>query len=243
MKLLILAGTTEARALSRAVDQLPGITSIVSLAGATVRPADHGGLVRSGGFGGSDGLARFLRTEGVSAVVDATHPFAHRISASAAEAAGRCGVPLLRLTRPAWAPTEGDRWIEVDDLPAAADALQRLEPACALLALGHRHLMAFEGVTGIRLVVRSVDPGDLSRLPGAVMELGRGPFRVDDERALLRRHGVGAIVARNSGGDDAKLVAAREVAVPVILVRRPTSAGPAVTSVDEVLAWLGRISA
>lgn len=241
MKVLVLAGTAEARALSHALEQIPGITVVVSLAGATARPADYAGVVRSGGFGGVDGLVRFVRTEHVDVVVDATHPFAAQMSAGVTEAAGRCGVPLLRLSRAAWTATEGDRWVEVDDLPAAADALQRLRPGCALLALGGRHLVPFGRITGVRLVVRSVGPADLSSLSDAVMELGRGPFSVGGERALLRRHGVGAVVARNSGGDDAKLIAARELGVPVIMVSRPPAIGPAVSSIDDALAWLRRV--
>lgn len=240
MRILVLGGTAEARALSHELERRPGTEVLVSLAGVTEQPAPHGGQVRSGGFGGSSGLARYLEDEGVDVVLDATHPFAERISTNAAAAAERAAVPLLRLVRPAWEAQPGDRWIEVDDLAEAAAALPELPARCALLALGRQHLAPFAAIEGVKLVVRAVEPPDLSAFPGAVAEVGRGPFTVDAELDLLRRHEVDAVVARNSGGDDAKLVAARTLGLPVVLVRRPPSPGAAVADIAAVLGWLER---
>jgi precorrin-6A/cobalt-precorrin-6A reductase len=240
LKVLVLGGTAEARALTHALEGRSDVSVVASLAGVTAEPAEYGGEVRSGGFGGEEGLAHHLREAGVDVLVDATHPFAERISAHAAAAAAQVGVPLVRLVRPAWAPADGDRWIDVVDLAAAAEELQRLRPQAALLAIGRQHLGAFRGLDGIRLVVRSVDPPDLFGFTDAVAEVGRGPFSVADEVELLRRHRVGAVVTRNSGGDDAKLVAARRLGLPVVVVRRPPTAGPSAATVADAVERIER---
>lgn len=242
LKVLVLGGTAEARALTQALEGRSDVSVVASLAGVTSEPAEYGGELRVAGFGGEEGLARHLREAEVEVLVDATHPFAERISAHAAAVAAQVGVPLVRLVRPAWAPAEGDRWIDVVDLAAAADQLARLGPETALLAIGRQHLGAFAGLEGIRLVVRSVEPPDLRGLADAVAEVGRGPFSVDDEVELLRRHGVGAVVTRNSGGDDAKLVAARRLGLPVVVVRRPPTAGPSVATVAAAVERIERES-
>lgn len=239
MKVLILAGTAEARALSHRLDALPDVEVVVSLAGRTSAAADHGGTLRLGGFGGVEALARHLVDEGIDAVVDATHPFATTMSAHAAEATERCGVPLLGVQRPPWRPQPGDRWIEAADVAAAARMLPALGVSRALLTIGRSELAHFAAIQGVRFVVRSIEGVDEQVLEDALFIRARGPFTVADEVALLDRHGIDVVVAKNSGGDDAKLAAARQLDIPVVLVSRPPSPSPVdAESVADALRWL-----
>lgn len=238
MRVLILGGTTEARDLSRALEGRPEVQATVSLVGYTTEVADHRSTVRTGGFGGADGLARHLRDEGIDAVVDATHPFASMMPSNAATACATVGVPRLRLVRPPWRPGPGDQWTEVDDLVGAAEAVRRSGARRVLLTTGRLELAPFVGISGVSYVLRAIeDPGPLP-FPAEVV-LARGPFTVDDEIALLTDTGAELLVSKNSGGDDAKLVAARRTGRPVVMVRRPAPAGgPTVEDVSHALAWL-----
>jgi precorrin-6A/cobalt-precorrin-6A reductase len=231
MTVLVLGGTAEARELAERLADLPVVTS---LAGRTTAPASRPGRVRSGGFGGVAGLAAWVRDEGVVAVVDATHPFAVRISAWAAALED---VPLLRLERPAWTEQRGDRWHRVADHEAAARLIRTIGSR-PLLAVGRQELAAYDTVPG--LLVRSVErPAHLP--PGADLVLARGPFSPADERALLVRERVDVVVTKDSGGDStrAKLDAARELGLPVVLIERPPGAGvPLATTVDEAERWV-----
>lgn len=236
-RLLILGGTTEAVELARCVAGRP---VIYALAGRTRAPVMPPVPVRIGGFGGVEGLAAFLRAEGIGAVVDATHPFAATISAHAAEACARVRVPRLRLERPAWQRQPGDRWIEVADIAAAAAALP--SGARAFLAIGRQELAAFAARDDLWALVRVIDPPERP-LPLARCQVvtGRGPFDPAAETALLAAHGIDHVVAKNSGGaaSYAKIAAARALGVPVILVRRPEPPpGPRVASVAAALDWL-----
>jgi precorrin-6A/cobalt-precorrin-6A reductase len=198
--------------------------------------------VRVGGFGGAQGLADHLRAERVDLLVDATHPYAARISANAAAAAAATGVRLLALRRPAWAPVEGDRWTEVDDAEAAAAVLGPA-PRRVFLALGRQEVAPFEAAGRHVYVVRSVDPIDPPlRVPDATYILARGPFREAQERDLLTAHRIDAIVAKNSGGAATygKIAAARALGIEVILIRRP--ALPAADSVETVEGALAAIA-
>ena len=165
----------------------------------------------------------------------------------AAAAAAAVGMPRLRLLRPAWTPVPGDRWIEVDDLPAAADALVDLGARRVLLTTGRLDLPPFARVAereGTHVLVRSIEPPDPLLLPSATVLLDRGPYTVDGETELLREHGVDAVVTKNSGGaaTAAKLEAARACGVPVVMVRRPPQpSGPLAATVDEALAWLAGV--
>lgn len=221
MKALILAGTAEARLLSHQLERIVGVEVVVSLAGRTSRPADHGGTVRVGGFGGADGLAAYLAAERIDALVDATHPFAATISAHAAEAADRCGVPRLQLVRPPWEPFPHDRWVDVGDVAGAASALRELGADRVLLTVGRTDLDAFTGMDDVHFVVRSIERPAAVPLADFALLQARGPFTVTQERDMLRRQGIDAVVSKNSGGEDAKLVAARELGVPVVMIRRP----------------------
>lgn len=235
-RILILGGTGEGAAIARALGGRAEVTS--SLAGRTKHPAALAGEVRSGGFGGVEGLARYLGEQRIDRLIDATHPFAARISANAREAAERADVPRLAVERPMWRRQPGDRWICVADAAAAARALPDL-PDAVFLTLGPGDLDAFAGLGGRRFVLRRIDPGP-SPLAGAEVVLARGPFDLAGERRLFEDYGVGTLVTRASGGaaTEAKIAAARERGVPVVMIRRPPAEpGPRVSSVEAAVAW------
>lgn len=208
----------------------------LSLAGRTAKPVRQPVPVRVGGFGGAEGLARYLTEHRIDLLVDATHPHAARISANAAMAVQDTGVPLLALRRPAWEPVEGDRWTGVDDVQGAVDALGTA-PRRVFLALGRQEVGPFEAAAQHSYVIRSVDPIEppLS-VPHATYLLDRGPFREADEAAQLAAHGIDVVVAKNSGGAATygKIAAARRLGIEVVLVRRPVlPTADAVDSVEE----------
>ncbi|WP_079197324.1 cobalt-precorrin-6A reductase [Streptomyces sp. CB03911] len=244
-RVLILGGTTEARLLAAALatgaaadpDRL--VTS--SLAGRVAEPRLPAGQVRIGGFGGADGLADWLRAERVDALVDATHPFAEAMSRNAAEAAAATGVPLLALRRPGWSPAEGDRWHPVASLSEAAAALPALGRR-VLLTTGRQGMAAFAGLDALHFLARSVDPPAEPLPAHTEVLLARGPFTLADERALLREHRIDVLVTKDSGGAATapKLTAARELGLPVVIVRRPEppSGVPVAEDVTAALAWL-----
>ncbi|MBL8710000.1 MAG: cobalt-precorrin-6A reductase, partial [Rhodospirillaceae bacterium] len=234
---LILGGTGEAIALATAFLEDRGDWQVISsLAGRVANPRLPPGEVRVGGFGGGAGLARFLKDRQIGALIDATHPFARRMGWNAAEAAALAGTPLLRLERPAWRAQAGDRWTEIDSWD---EAVARLRGAGrrVFLALGRQELAPFTALADITFVIRSVEAPD-PQLHFAQAEFirARGPFQLEDERALLRAHEIDCIVCKNSGGGatDAKLTAARELGIEVIMQRRPPR--PPVPQVDDVAA-------
>ena len=242
-RLLILGGTGEARRLAeRALAEVDArLQVITSLAGRTAEPVPIAGTVRQGGFGGAAGLAAYLREQAVDLLIDATHPFADQISRNAAEAASATGVPCLVLVRPPWCPQPGDRWIEVADATAAAAAVRTLGTRI-WLTLGTADIEAFAPLTGHWFLVRRVDQ-PLAPLPLQQVEvmLARGPFVLEDERRILALHRIDAVVSRASGGAAtvAKLDAAREASIPVVLIARPPPPPePTVPTVDAALDWL-----
>ncbi len=236
--ILVLGGTAEARELAGALDDARvHVTS--SLAGRVSRPRLPAGTVRIGGFGGPQALARWLTEHGAMAVVDATHPFAERISASAAAACPRAGVPLLRLQRPGWSAGPGDDWHWVGDLDAAAGAIASLGER-VLLTSGRQGLAAFAQVKDAWFLLRCVEPPDPPLPPHHQLLLDRGPYTVEGELALIDEHRIDLVLSKDSGGPhtEAKLEAARLRELPVILVRRPPRPDVAtVASVAEALAW------
>jgi precorrin-6A/cobalt-precorrin-6A reductase len=237
--ILVLGGTAEARELAAALDGA-GIAVTSSLAGRVANPRLPRGDVRVGGFGGPGALARWLGERGAAAVVDATHPFAERISASAARACPAAGVPLLRLERPGWTARPGDRWHRVGDLEAAAALVPSLGTR-VLLTTGRQGLAAFAPVGEAWFLVRCVDPPapPLPRRHEVILD--RGPYALAGERALIDRHAIDLVVTKDSGGalTEAKLDAARERGLPVIVVDRPSRpATPSVGTVAEALAWV-----
>ena len=239
MHLLILGGTGEAAALARQAVAWPGLTVTTSLAGETRTPARLEGAVRGGGFGGADGMADYLRQARVDLVVDATHPFAAVISRNAAKACSAVGLAHVHLVRPPWVRHEGDTWIEMDDLArAAAEVAGRR----AFLTIGRVELGRFAEVEGAWFLVRVIDPpAQPPPLANCRVIVGRPPFTVEDERALMADHKIDVVVSKNSGGvaTYAKIAAARALGLPVVMVRRPPPPdGPVVASVEETLAWL-----
>ncbi|MEF8793188.1 cobalt-precorrin-6A reductase [Thiohalorhabdus sp.] len=223
MQVLILAGTTEANALARLLEGHSTLAATVSLAGRTNRPSRTALPYRSGGFGGVEGLADYLRANRVGAMVDATHPFAAGISTNAAAAAERTGVPSMALERPAWQPGPGDHWIPVPDLDAAAEALRSLGHR-VLVTTGRQELVPYEAAPDKHYVIRTIDPPEPPPgLADAVYIQDRGPFDRESEAALMAEHGIDVLVTKNSGGDATrgKLDAARERGIPVMLVQRP----------------------
>jgi precorrin-6A/cobalt-precorrin-6A reductase len=243
-RLLILGGTAEAAALAHAAVErfAGGLDVTTALAGRTEEPGRLPGRVRIGGFGGPEGLAAYLADAGIELLIDATHPFADQIARHARLASERAGVDRLVLERPPWHRHALDRWIEVDDVAGVASAVARVGRRC-FLTMGSGELAAFAGVTDVHFVVRLVDPPK-QPLPLASYEvvLGRGPFVLAGERDLLRRHAIDVLAAKASGGTatEAKLVAAREAGLPVVMLRRPKpEPGPCVSTVEAALAWLG----
>jgi len=241
MHVLILGGTAEARRLAELLHDTPGLTLTSSLAGRVASPRLPSGEVRVGGFGGADGLTAWLREHRVDALIDATHPFAGTISFHAARAAATAHVPLLALRRPGWAPVAGDDWHEAGSLEEAATLLPALGRR-VFLTTGRMGLAAFAGLDGLWFLVRSVDAPE-APCP-ALMEvlLDRGPFSLDGERELLRRHRIDVVVTKDSGGAATapKLTAAREAGLPVVVVRRPPVPGGVPVAEDPGAAaqWL-----
>ncbi|MGZ3143691.1 cobalt-precorrin-6A reductase [Lentzea chajnantorensis] len=232
--ILILGGTGEARALASRV------TAVSSLAGRVREPRLPAGQVRVGGFGGVDGLAQWLRDNDIHAVVDATHPFAARITANAFEACQRVGVPLLVLRRPGFTPRPG--WTRVDSV---ADAAAALPGERVFLTTGRQDLAEFAGCPQWFLA-RMVEPPEPPMPQRIEVLLSRGPFTVEGELALMREHRIDVLVTKDSGGamTSAKLDAAERLGLPVVVVRRPPLPPvEAVATVDEAVSWLGTAGA
>jgi precorrin-6A/cobalt-precorrin-6A reductase len=240
-RLLILGGTTEARALADALATRPGLDVTTSLAGRTIEPRRPKGNIRVGGFGGAIGMADYLKSAAIDQVIDATHPHAAAISAHAVEACRIAGRPLLRFERKAWVPQMGDRWIVVDNLAAAARVAPEMGRR-AFLTIGVKELAAFAAAGKIWFLVRLVDrPAGPIPLRDHELILARGPFTLGDERALMEGHRIDLVIAKNSGGEAtyAKIAAARELGLPVLLLRRP-ALPPAETasSIAEAIGWV-----
>jgi precorrin-6A/cobalt-precorrin-6A reductase len=242
---LVLGGTSEARALAARLAGQPGVRVISSLAGRVRDPAIPAGEVRVGGFGGAAGLADWTRAEGVDAVVDATHPFAETISAHAVAACARTGLPLLRLTRPGWQPQPGDDWHQAGSLAEAATILPSLGQR-VFLTTGRQGLSAFAAPPSAALaelwfLIRCVDPPSGAMPANREVLLARGPYTRDAEHTLMRRFAIDVLVTKNSGGSltEGKLAAARDLGIPVVVVRRPDpSAAPATYGVDDAVSWV-----
>jgi precorrin-6A/cobalt-precorrin-6A reductase len=240
MKVLILGGTAEARQLASALAGRSDVAVTLSLAGRTAEPAPQPVPIRRGGFGGAAGLARHLREQRIDVLIDATHPYAAVISANAAEAAREAGVKLLALRRPPWEKRAGDNWLVVDTVEDAVHALG-VAPRRVFLALGRKELRPFEAAPQHFYLVRSVDAvAPPLAVPHAEYINARGPFAETQDRALLERHRIETIVAKNSGGEATygKIAAARSLALPVIMLKRPVLPDvPFVATVADALRW------
>lgn len=244
MTVLVLGGTAEARALAAAL-VAADVPCLTSLAGRVRRPRLPVGPTRIGGFGGAAGLAAYVRGQAVTAVVDATHPFAARISDHAASACRDAGVALVRLQRPGWADDAGAaRWHWVDDHDEAAGVAARRADR-VLLTTGRQQLHRFTApLCDHAVLARVVDPVDEPLPPRWRLLLGRGPYHLDDELELMRDHGTQVLVTKDSGGSAtrAKLDAADRLGVDVVVVRRPAPVEgvPQVSDVAAAARWVLR---
>jgi precorrin-6A/cobalt-precorrin-6A reductase len=241
MRVLVLGGTTEASALAGLLAGDARFDATLSLAGRTSAPRAQPLATRVGGFGGIDGLVRWLRAANVGAVIDATHPYAARMSANAVAACAQTGLPLGSVVRQPWQQRKDDNWCVVPTAEAAAAALGRM-PLRVLLSLGRQELHAFAAAPQHHYVARTIEPPLQAALPPDLKLLqARGPFDRDSEMRLLKTDKIDIIVSKNSGGSAtyAKIEAARELDLPVIMIARPVKpAGHILDGPQEALAWL-----
>lgn len=237
MTLLILGGTGEGR---RIAESLRGRDAMISLAGATRTPDALPLPTRIGGFGGEDGFRAFLKEKGISAVLDATHPFANRITERTARVCAQAGLPYVQLLRPPWTPVAGDRWTEIAREEEAAVHIP--EGATVFLGTGRQTLERFANLTGRTVICRQIDPPD-GPFPfaGGRYLVGRPPFSVEDEVTLFAELKVDWLVVKNAGGamSATKLTAARQLGLPVLMIGRPPAGDWAVVNtVDAALDWV-----
>jgi precorrin-6A/cobalt-precorrin-6A reductase len=240
-RLLILGGTGDAVKLAAQTVKLPELETITSLAGRTSEPSPIASETRVGGFGGEAGLVEYLRSNAIDILIDATHPFAAQISWNAAHAASLVGIPSLMLVRPAWARDRQDNWIEVESIDRAVVAIPTTA-ARIFLTIGRQQLAPFATLTDRWCLMRSIDlpVPDMPLPPGKIL-LDRGPFSIEQERQLLTDYRIDTIVSKNSGGDAtyAKIIAARELGLPIVMVQRPMMpTGERVEHFGEALDWL-----
>ena len=239
-RILLLGGTTEAGLMAQALADA-GIDAVYSYAGRTADPAPQPLPQRVGGFGGIAGLTAYLQTEDITHLIDATHPFAEQMSRHAIEACAITGVALAALERPAWQAEAGDDWTVVPDEAAAARALPDV-PARVFLAIGRQTIAAFACAAQHHYLLRLVDPPTTALpLPRTEVVIARGPFLLQDDLALMRQHRIDIVVAKNSGGEGAraKVDAARQLGLPVVMINRPALPSRLTfTRVTEVMDWL-----
>lgn len=239
-KLLILGGTTLAVALAKAVAEL-GLSAVYSLAGRTQARPLPGMAMRAAGFGGAQALTAYLAAENILAVIDATHAYAGQISANAEAACQTAKLPLLRLESPPWQKRAGDQWINVPDISAARDAAADIA-ARVFVSTGRQGMAAFADDGRCWWLARVIAPGDdLPALANGRYLFARGPFAMRDELHLLSIHEIRAVISKNAGGtaSQAKITAARELKLPVIMIDRPDGGAAArVDSVEAAMAWL-----
>ncbi len=240
-KILVLGGTTEASALVRRLAGRPDFDITLSLAGRTAAPRPEPVPTRIGGFGGVDGLTAWIAAHGVAAVIDATHPFAARISANVATACRAGAVPLLAIRRPCWVRQPGDAWTEVESVAACVPALGDI-PKRVFLTIGRQELPAFAAAPQHSYVVRTIEPvAEALPVPAVTALRARGPFSLDDETRLMRETGIDVLVTKNSGGAATypKIEAARRLGLPVVIVQPPALPDvPSATDAEGAVEWL-----
>lgn len=243
-RVLLLAGSSEASALAARLAASPQLAVISSFAGRVKDLSIPAGEVRVGGFGGPEGLARWMADHHIAAVIDATHPFTARMPHHVVLACRATQVPHVRVRRPEWEPEPGDRWTVVPDLNTAAAHLRGVGPRRVFLTTGRQELAPFAGGDPATwFLVRAIEMPDPMPLANADVLLRRGPFRLDDELALMKSHQIGTLVTKNSGGSAAaaKLTAARMLGVDVVMIARPPAEGPSVSTTDEAWTWCREI--
>ncbi len=240
MTLLLLAGTAEAQQIAEGLARREA-RAVASFAGTTREPPISGLPTRTGGFGGDAGFAAYLKAHGITAVLDATHPFACRISARTARICARRGLSYAQVLRPPWKPREGDQWVQIT---AEEEAAGHIPPgAKVFLATGRQTLERFANLSDRRLICRQIDPPEETfPFPNGGFLVGSPPFSVEDEVALFTGLGVDWLVVKNAGGDAsrAKLDAARILGLPVAMIARPPQPDRVtrVSTVPEALAWV-----
>ncbi len=255
--ILILGGSSEGFELAERLsghclsnDQTQDEFEIISsLAGRTSLPRKPQGAYRTGGFGGAGGLADFIKANSVSAIIDATHPFASTISQNAAIAAATSAIPCLHINRPPWQKTERDNWLQVPSPEVAAETLTNAHSPI-FLTIGRLELAAFLTRPELRFLTRAIEPpqkSDPSGLKGEIWPAnftfiyGKGPFSVEAETALFKQHGIKCLVSKNSGSMKAyaKIEVARTLNIPVVMIDRPERpAGETAATVEEAIVWL-----
>ena len=241
MRILLLGGSTEASALARLLAADGRFATTLSFAGRTAAPRAQPVATRNGGFGGVEGLVRYLRDERIDVLVDATHPFAAQMSRNAIEAASATGTPLLAVERPAWQPRPGDNWTLAPDMAAAVQAIGPA-PRKVFSGIGSLALAELQAAPQHIYVIRLIDlPKGTLDLPNIVFIQARGPFTAEDDLRLFREHGIEVVLAKNSGGDAtvSKIEAARALGLPVMMVQRPfIPPRPKVATAEDAMAWL-----
>jgi len=238
-KILILGGTAEGVGVTKVVSEFSGMEPVYSLAGATKSPNLPNCRTRVGGFGGADGLSRYLKQEKIDGLVDATHPYASQMANHATLACEESNIPRIKLLRPAWTPVPGDDWHGVENAVEAAKLIPEIAKR-VFLATGHKDLPTFEALSENWFLVRLVDaPKAEISLHKHQLILGRGPFDLEAETQLLRTHKIDAVISKNSGGSTyAKIEAARNLGLPVIMIDRPKPPkGIVVDSLDDIKNW------
>jgi precorrin-6A/cobalt-precorrin-6A reductase len=245
MRVLILGGTSEARTLAELLNGDGRFAAVLSLAGRTAQPAALPIMTRIGGFGGAEGLARYLVEERIAAVVDATHPFAARISTNVVHACAATGVPLGSLVRAPWAFVPGDRWTVVRHIPAAVQALGAAARR-VLVTVGRTELSAFAAAPQHSYVARTIDAPEGDLPPNLTLIQARPPFDETAETRLMQEHDIEVVVSKNSGGAEiyGKIAAARALGLPVIMIARPWKpTGKVLGSPAEAYSWLEELLA
>ena len=242
MTLLLLAGTSEARKIAWGLSTR-GTAAIASLAGATRSPDPLPLPTRVGGFGGQAGFEAFLRENAITAVLDATHPFAAAITGRTARVCAALSMPYLHLLRPEWRPEPGDRWT---DIGSEQEAATHIPPGSTVfLATGRLTLDRFSGLQGCRVLCRQIDPPTAPfPFEGGEFIISRPPFSVQREVDLFGALGVDWLVVKNAGGAESrtKLVAARQLDIPVLLLRRPPMPDALrVETVQAALDWVASL--
>ncbi len=239
-KILLLAGSSEAREIATLLADNPDYEVTASFAGVTRMPAKLAVQTRSGGFGGVTGLVEYLRQTGTDVLIDATHPFAVNMTGNAALATNELGIAHMIVQRPGWQPQTGDSWHFVDQLDHAADLIPK--GATVFLGTGRQTLGSFANLADRRLICRQIDPPDGPfPYPNGRFQVGRPPFSIEDEIAFFKAEGIDWLVVKNSGGDASrsKLDAARALGLPVILQRRQAVPDvPLVVSAKACVDWL-----
>jgi precorrin-6A/cobalt-precorrin-6A reductase len=242
-RVLILGGTGEGVQLAERLSERVDMTVISSLAGRVSEPKLPKGLVRVGGFGGLDAFASYLAEEKINVIIDATHPFATRISQNAEVACRRLELPLIALIRPPWRRIDGDRWYEVADFQSAAKFVD-VKMGRVFLSIGRQELGSFCECNDTWFLIRAIEQPMGCLPPHHRVLLQRGPFEFQDELQLLRDHSIDYVISKNSGGlaTYTKIEAARSLGIPVVMVNRPFKhTVQAVETVDDAIAKLDRI--